>query len=93
MFCLSVPFSDFFPPKVDLDGVYGVDIVGPIPPGLPPPRFPRLDKLTSLEMVEDFAGVALVAAIVAFIITHSIAKSLAGSTEVRALLHSLPAPP
>lgn len=32
------------------------------------------------------AGVALVAAIVSFIITHSIAKSLAGAQEVGGLL-------
>lgn len=71
------------PPEVGLEDVYNVDIVGPIPAGLPSPKFPRLDKLTTLEQVEDMAGVALVAAIVSFIITHSIAKSLAGATEVR----------
>lgn len=63
--------------------MYNVDIVGTIPPGLPSPKFPRLDKLTTFEQVEDLAGVALVAAIVSFIITHSIAKSLAGATEVK----------
>ena len=70
------------PPAVDLRGAFGVDIVGAIPPGLPSPTFPRLDKLTTLQQVEDMAGVALVASIVSFIITHSIAKSLAGATEV-----------
>ena len=59
-----------------------MDIVGAIPPGLPSPTFPQLDKITTLEQAEDMAGVALVAAIVSFIITHSIAKSLAGATEV-----------
>lgn len=56
--------------------------MGTIPPGLPAPKFPRLDKLSTLDQVEDMAGVALVAAIVSFIVTHSIAKSLAGATEV-----------
>ncbi|CAN0246797.1 unnamed protein product, partial [Hapterophycus canaliculatus] len=68
----------------DLEGTQGVDIVGTIPPGLPAPKFPRLDKLSTLEQVEDMAGVALVAAIVSFIVTHSIAKSLAGATEIKA---------
>ena len=35
-----------------------------------------------LDQVEHMAGVALVAAIVSFIVTHSIAKSLAGAQEV-----------
>lgn len=71
------------PPPVDFEGTFGVDIVGDIPPGLPTPKFPRLDKLSSLAEVEDYAGIALVASIISFIITHSIAKSLAGATEVR----------
>lgn len=66
---------------VDIHGDYDVDIVGTIPPGLPKAKLPRLDKL-NLDQLEDMAGVALVAAIVSFIITHSIAKSLAGATEV-----------
>ncbi|CAM9897737.1 unnamed protein product [Sphacelaria rigidula] len=80
----AVILCTLFSWAADLQESFGVDIVGPIPPGLPPPKFPRLDKLTSLAMVRDFAGVALVAAIVAFIVTHSIAKSLAGSTEIKA---------
>ncbi|CAN0414378.1 unnamed protein product, partial [Ectocarpus sp. 13 AM-2016] len=67
---------------VDLEGTQDVAIVGTIPPGLPAPKFPRLDKLTTFAQVEDMAGVALVAALVSFIITHSIAKSLAGAQEV-----------
>lgn len=59
-----------------------MDIVGDIPPGLPAPSLPRLGKLTSFKEVEDMAEVALVAAIMSFILTHSIAKSLSGATEV-----------
>eukprot|EP00752_Nemacystus_decipiens_P016306 g14582.t1 len=79
-----VILSTFLSWAFDLEGTQGVDIVGTIPPGLPAPKFPRLDKLTSLAQVEDMAGVALVAAIVSFIITHSIAKSLAGAQEIKA---------
>lgn len=78
-------FSLLFCLSVDFEGTFGVDTVGDIPPGLPTPKFPRLDKMSSLAEVEDYAGIALVASIISFIITHSIAKSLAGATEVRAM--------
>ncbi|CBJ48292.1 sulfate permease [Ectocarpus siliculosus] len=79
-----VILSTFLSWAFDLEGTQDVAIVGTIPPGLPAPKFPRLDKLTTFAQVEDMAGVALVAALVSFIITHSIAKSLAGAQEIKA---------
>ncbi|CAB1121451.1 sulP [Ectocarpus sp. CCAP 1310/34] len=79
-----VILSTFVSWAFDLEGTQDVAIVGTIPPGLPAPKFPRLDKLTTFAQVEDMAGVALVAALVSFIITHSIAKSLAGAQEIKA---------
>lgn len=68
---------------VDLPANFDVEIVGTLPPGLPRPTIPRLDKLASMEQVVQMADVALVAALISFIVTHSIAKSLAGPKEVR----------
>lgn len=47
------------------------------------PQPPRLDKLSSLKEVQDMAGIAFIAAIIGFVFTHAIAKSLAGTKEVR----------
>ncbi|CAM9306415.1 unnamed protein product [Discosporangium mesarthrocarpum] len=79
----------------DLKGRFGIDIVGHIPPGLPSFTVPLLNYRNmntssartgedALTHFLDMAGVALTAAMVSFIITHSIAKSLAGATEVKA---------
>ena len=46
---------------LDLNGMYGVDIVGTLPQGLPSLTFPRLPLMTYISMILPAIGVLLVA--------------------------------
>ncbi len=58
---------------LNLNGTYGVDVVGTLPQGLPAPTFPRLPITTYLAMVLPAIGVLLVAFSEAVGVAHEFA--------------------
>ncbi|XP_064604950.1 prestin-like [Liolophura sinensis] len=60
----------------DLHNKFGLEIVGAIPSSLPPPQFPPIQK-TNMGLIRD----AITVAIVAYVISVSIAKALAKKTK------------
>ncbi|POI25053.1 hypothetical protein CIB84_011197, partial [Bambusicola thoracicus] len=56
----------------DMEYVYGLEVVGHIPQGLPPPKLPAMNVLS--EVVTEAFGVALVGYVASLALAQSSAK-------------------